>query len=421
MKRPAALVLIASHKHTGPGRVALQHARLLREAGWETLFCCQPGGDLQTAAEGAELWCDAGLALPTRGQVWSMALDLWRLRRLVRARGVGLCFCYRTQDHLTAALAFGGCLPTVRFVPNAVVYDDASRPLGRAGTWLATRFASCVLVPDALAQHALLSARGPAADRLPAAPGGAGWEASQALRAAGDAAGVSFAPGGVDTLHFAPDRGGVSVRQELGLTDAHVVVGLVSRLKPGRGHDRFLRAFAQAAAEETHLRALIVGHGDKQERERITAAAARWAITDRVAVFAPGVRYEQALAAIDIGCLFHPGSAGTGQAALELMSMARPVVVPATGVLALLEPGAEVIRASEGASAAEGEPGGLDPAPAFAAALVRLARNPNLRLARGQAARALAENRFSRTVLQKQLAALAERLAPALGARTEGQ
>jgi len=183
-------------------------------------------------------------------------------------------------------------------------------------------------------------------------------------------------------------------------------VGLVSRIKPGRGHELFLEAMAQALSAAPEVRGLIVGDGDERDVREVRARAAALGIQDRVALFNPGIRYDDALAAVDIGCLLHPGSSGTGQAALELMSMARPMAMLDHGVLGLLRT-ATVIPVE---TAASGGPSRETLVGALGSAFVSLVQDPDARLAQGEANRTLMERCFSRTVLQRQLTDLVTRL-----------
>ena len=57
-----------------------------------------------------------------------------------------------------------------------------------------------------------------------------------------------------------------SIRSRLGFPDDAVVVGLVGRLSPEKGHSVFLRALAAARAKDARLHALLVGGGPDHDR-----------------------------------------------------------------------------------------------------------------------------------------------------------
>ena len=416
MAKATLLFLVSSDKHTGVGREALWHAKLLAEAGYRVLFCCQQGGTLQERAEAVGVWHDAGLTLPTSGGFGAFPLDLWRIWRLARREAVSVVFTYRTADHLMAGLTLRRRVPIVRFLAGRQSQSGMFPPTPSAIWLLMADWASWVLAADPLDLGLATGLRRVvASEPVPEVSLDAGVTLDH-QRARALVAGVDFIPGGVDTLHFTPDRGGAGIRRELGIGDEHVVVGLVAPLKEDRGHDLFLRAFAKAREQAPELRALLVASSTRKEREPIQALAAALGVGAQVAIFDAGSRFEEALAAIDIGFLAHPGSAGTGRAALELMSMARPMVLMMRSVLMYLCCGV-------GPSAIPADPADLKPPagvprgdvpedlPGFLArSLVELARDPELRLRMGQAGRALVEARFSRSALQRQLVALVERL-----------
>ncbi len=418
MTRRALLFLCSSGKHTGPGAVALHHARLLREAGHPVHFCCRHGGTLRKAAENANVWQPHALHLPRRGYPWAVLGDILKIRRLAKRLEIGCVFAYRSGEHFAAGCALGTSVPLVRFVHSHEKYERAGRVLRGFFRWLLRRrFTKTVLTPDLHGLGWLAQARDPAFAHNPA-------ETGEAQRARIAERGVEWVPGGVDTLHFTPDRGNNSVRLELGLTDKDVVVGFVARMKWGRGHYRFIDAFAQAAIEAPQLKALLIGEGE--EKPKIVETARELGIGERLAIFDPGGRFDDALAAADIGFLYDPGSAGTARAALEMMSMARPMVLGNRGILTnikrdLLEhlnrtahtedasPPETLLRyaTAEGATFAESEE---DAQTGWAKEMALLAHEPDLRLILGQAGRELMERQYSRRVLQNRLTDLVDRL-----------
>jgi glycosyltransferase involved in cell wall biosynthesis len=90
---------------------------------------------------------------------------------------------------------------------------------------------------------------------------------------------------GMDLGRFrqAAELGGADVRairREIGLPDAAVVVGCVSRLVEGKGHPILLEAIARIAPETPDLALILAGDGPL--REPLAALAVRLGIADRV-------------------------------------------------------------------------------------------------------------------------------------------
>jgi glycosyltransferase involved in cell wall biosynthesis len=88
---------------------------------------------------------------------------------------------------------------------------------------------------------------------------------------------------GVDTDLFKPDAElGKIARQEWGVTDGTVLVGLVGRLDPMKGHPTFLRAAALVAREMTACRFVCVGAGPDAYATRLRRLAEELGLSDRL-------------------------------------------------------------------------------------------------------------------------------------------
>jgi glycosyltransferase involved in cell wall biosynthesis len=73
-------------------------------------------------------------------------------------------------------------------------------------------------------------------------------------------------PVGIDTTNFSP--GTTSIRQELGWTDRHCVIGYVGRLIRLKGVDLLATAFREISRIVPNARLLIVGSGEKESQLR---------------------------------------------------------------------------------------------------------------------------------------------------------
>jgi glycosyltransferase involved in cell wall biosynthesis len=179
--------------------------------------------------------------------------------------------------------------------------------------------------------------------------------------------------------HAAPDRR--AARALLGIPDAAFVLACVGRLVALKGHRYLLEAMAAVHAAHPNTVLVIVGGGP--QREQLGRLAETHGVAGAVRFLGTGTALgERAMAAADV--LVAPSlSEGFGLVALEAMAMERPCVASNTGGLA------EIV--DDGAS------GFLVPAAdahALAAALIRLAGDPDARVAMGRRGRAIAESRF---------------------------
>jgi glycosyltransferase involved in cell wall biosynthesis len=157
-------------------------------------------------------------------------------------------------------------------------------------------------------------------------------------------------------------------RADLGISSNEIVVGIASRLVPGKGHEVLIEAFADAVHEVPELRLLIAGSGSEEQALRALAARRGPAGTVRFLGFVDDVR--KFLIACDV--LVFPTlpelSEGFGLAALEAMAAHLPVVASAVGSLS------EVV--DDGRTGLLVQPGSVE---ALRAAIVRLARDRALR------------------------------------------
>jgi glycosyltransferase involved in cell wall biosynthesis len=70
-------------------------------------------------------------------------------------------------------------------------------------------------------------------------------------------------PNGIDTERFKPDRSaGKELRKQWGVTEDEVLIGLVGRIDPMKGHPIFLDAAALLKKENSNVRFVCVGVGD---------------------------------------------------------------------------------------------------------------------------------------------------------------
>jgi glycosyltransferase involved in cell wall biosynthesis len=196
-------------------------------------------------------------------------------------------------------------------------------------------------------------------------------------------------------LALAPEPGG-AFRDELGLGSGDVLATFVGRLVPIKRLDVLLRALARARADGARITLAIVGDGDlRGELEQLAAA-----LGCAGAVRFLGYRRDLAgiVAGTDIAVLTSDNE-GTPVALIEAGAGARPMVATrAGGVPDVVVEGAGILA----------ERGDHD---ALAAALVRLAADPDLRRRMGARAREHVGGRYRAETLIARITDLYERLA----------
>jgi glycosyltransferase involved in cell wall biosynthesis len=196
---------------------------------------------------------------------------------------------------------------------------------------------------------------------------------------------------GIETAAFERPGARRRWRAENGFRDDDFLVISVGRLDPQKNPLGLIAAFAQGLGDDPRGHLLLAGDGSLREAAQRKAGA-------RVHVL--GVRAEVAemLAASDVFALASDWE-GTPLAVMEAMAAGLPVVATSVGeVPELVAPGETGLLVSAGDMSA------------LAAALARLARDPELCGAMGRAARRRAQG-FGVDAMVAEYAALYERLA----------
>lgn len=176
-----------------------------------------------------------------------------------------------------------------------------------------------------------------------------------------------------------------SVRREFGFADDLIVIGLVGRFSPGKGHEEFLEAAILLAKKYSNIHFLIVGeasHGEERYAQKIRTLSLSLGL-DKVVTFA-GYRKDipEVMAALDIFA-FPSHAESFGVVLIEAMAMGRPVVsTNCDGVLDVVVDGQTGIYVHP-RNAAE-----------LATALARLIEDRELRDRMGRAGRERVEQLF---------------------------
>jgi len=372
------LELLSSAWWTGPAEPVASVTRELRARGHavEIAFETAREGDLGGKLRSLGLPVRDDLALSTKSGPIAYLADLRRLAGA--AEGLDVLHANFSHDHVLALLALrrrGG-----RRVVRTV---HASRALrDRADQRLAHR-ATDGLVTVCEAHARVLESR----FRIPP-------ERILATR------------GAVDASFFTPD--GPDLREELGIPRGAPVAGLVSRIKPGRGHEDLVDAFRMVVDRLPEARLLLVGRGEGVEAIRVRVAHRG---LERSVVFA-GYRKGEALAAayrtLDAKVLLAEGNDGTCRALLEGMAAGRPGIAYRFGA-----PAEAIVDGTTGLLVPP------DDVPALSDALVEVLSSASRARAMGAAARERMETLFTERARGAAVAAFLEqvlRLPPARGA-----
>lgn len=191
----------------------------------------------------------------------------------------------------------------------------------------------------------------------------------------------------VDADRFQPQNQGDALRAAWGVPAESTLVGVVGRISAWKGQSFFLRAFAQAAAHIPTLTAVIVGDvtpGEEWRRQELATLAAELGIAERVIWAGFRLDAPQVMAALDILVLPSTSPEPFGMVVVEAMATGKPVIATAHG-----GPMETVIAEETGLLVSPRDPAEM------AAALQRLAAQPDLRARLGANARQRVLQRFT--------------------------
>jgi len=355
--RPDALFLLGSLIHGGSERKITRLANRLKEEGVHVMLAClnEPYTLEPTMRRDVPL-----RKLERRGKFSFGAL--WRLRRILVSERPPTVLSVNLYQSLYVALA----TLLLPYRPRTVALVNTStfrghRLLKRLYQWVLRRFDLTVHGSQAQRRFWLRA-------------NGAAWRNSTVVY------------NGVDSEFFeltTAFEAGKRLRASLGLKPEALLAGTVGMCRPEKNQQVLLTALRQlrAARVDTHL----VIAGDGPLRGELERRAAELAIADRVHFIGAVEDVRPVLAAMDLFVLPSVAVESFSNAALEAMSMGRPVILSDIGgAREMITDGVEGYVVSPAELAAR--------LPALIAALYADRRK---RLQMGAAARARAINCFS--------------------------
>ncbi|WP_156932934.1 glycosyltransferase family 4 protein [Desulfonatronum lacustre] len=208
-----------------------KESRLLTEMEWlvhnghEVLLVCEPDSQLYIVGRGRGLPVRA-LRMRKRHNIGA-ALSLRRIARMFDPDVVNIHT--GVDAYLCASMKLCG-RPTVR-MQNIHVSGRQ-----KVSTRLSYRlFCHRIICPTTILQRTLISEFGFAPDR------------------------IDIIPDGVDVVKFHPDYDRQRFRDALQIKDDQILVGMVSMLRPEKGHHLFLQAAKMILAKRTDCRFVMVG------------------------------------------------------------------------------------------------------------------------------------------------------------------
>ena len=186
---------------------------------------------------------------------------------------------------------------------------------------------------------------------------------------------------GLDLEVFGRSEGRTSVRAELGIENEQHLVLYIGRLRPVKGVDYGIKAFAQALIAQPDMHMALAGEGE--QRQHLENLTAELGISEKVSFL--GVRNDLAnvLSAAD-SVLMPSLTEGFPRVAIEAMASSKPVIVTRVGGTpeAIIDEQTGILV----------QPKDID---AMASAITRLVADPDLQSRLGSSARQRTEKHYS--------------------------
>lgn len=300
----APLLLVASSSRTGPAEGQIALARFLRARGIDARVAAdsRKPGDIAAQLASARVPFVDALRLSRSVQPADVLSDVRTLRAWLREGRPDLLHTAFAHDHfvcLRAARRLGSAAEGLRIVRTAHRARDAAAGL------LGWR------------RRALLRADGVIVHSE--------QYRSRLLALGLDPRRVLAVLGGVDPARFSPGRA-EELRAGWGISPEAPLAGIVARMKPDRGHEVLLRAWARVSARLPAARLVLVGRGEHEPRLRELAALLHLGGSVVFAGYQGGEALVAAYRALDVAVWLREGNDGACRGVLEAMACGVPVI-----------------------------------------------------------------------------------------------
>lgn len=153
---------------------------------------------------------------------------------------------------------------------------------------------------------------------------------------------ILVAPLSVDIEKFKVDLDGSAYRKKYGIPPDAPLVGLVSRIKKGRGHALCIEAAKIAAKRVKNLRWAFIGRGESQKE--MEGLIARAGLNEKISIWGyVGDELPNAISACDTTLLLSEPSDGGCRAAIEAAACGKPTLALNVGaIFDVFEPEKEI-------------------------------------------------------------------------------
>lgn len=191
-------------------------------------------------------------------------------------------------------------------------------------------------------------------------------------------------PLGIDPYYYSTVEEDNDLRNTLGISEDELVVGILGRLSPVKGHRYFIRAALEVLKSFREVKFLIAGEDAQVKSFRLKEWVKEMGISDKFVFTGKSEDSRKIISLMDIGVIASVGSETVCRVALEYMASGKPVVgTDINGIPEVIRDGINGLIVESKDSRGMGK------------AIVGLLKDRDKRERFGKAGRLLAENEFS--------------------------
>jgi glycosyltransferase involved in cell wall biosynthesis len=191
-------------------------------------------------------------------------------------------------------------------------------------------------------------------------------------------------PLGIDLNYFSPLEKDLELGKSLGISDGELVVGILGRLSPVKGHRYFIQAAAEVLKSFRSVKFLIAGEDAQVKSCRLKELVKEMGISDNFIFIGLVEDPRKIISLMDIAVVSSIGSETIARVALEYMALGKPVVgTEINAIPEVVKNGINgfIVRPEDSRGMAE--------------VMLQLLEDKDKREKFGKASRALIENEFS--------------------------
>jgi glycosyltransferase involved in cell wall biosynthesis len=298
-RRLKILQLINVRWYNACAHYAICLSGALQKRGHRVIVAGDPGSPplIKASRMGLEVYPDLFLSYTSP---WMIIYNIKRMVDLVRQEGIELVNPHRGEAHLVAALAKGFYR---REVPLVRSRGAAWLPKNNVfSRYLNDRFTDKIITSSGFLKRGYLEKR-----HLPKEK-------------------VVNIPLGIDHDFFSPRADTDRWREKLGIKDRDLVVGILGRLSPVKGHQYFIKSAEHVLEKVPQTVFIICGEDAQLTARELKEQVKQMNMRERFRFLGRIKDVREMISLFDVGVISSVGSETICRVALEYMSMGKPVV-----------------------------------------------------------------------------------------------